>query len=365
MKVLHIINSLQTGGAEKLLLDTIPYYVKRGIETDLLLLNGKETPFKKKLANKNSTNVFNLGMGSVYNPIHIFKVIPYLKKYDLIHVHLFPAQYWVVFAKLLAFSKVKLVFTEHNTTNRRLENKLYKFIDKFMYRFYDKVICISNEIYEIIKKHSKLKPEKLAVIENGVDLVNFREAQKLDASKLINDYDSNDKIIIQIAGFRAQKDQQTLIKAMQYVPSNVKLVLVGDGVLKESCEQLVKQIKLNHKVVFLGMRNDIPQLLKTADIVVLSSKYEGLSLSSIEGMAVGKPFIASNVPGLKKVVEGAGMLFELGNAKELASHITKLLSNKSYYKKVAADCLERAENYDISVMIDKHIALYKRTINEK
>lgn len=104
---------------------------------------------------------------------------------------------------------------------------------------------------------------------------------------------------------------------------------------------------------------DVPQLLKTADIIVLSSKYEGLSLSSIEGMASGKPFIASDVPGLKEIVSGAGVLFEQGNAIELAEKINKLLEDKEYYTEIVESCQKRAQEYDIIKMVDKHIQLYE------
>ena len=104
---------------------------------------------------------------------------------------------------------------------------------------------------------------------------------------------------------------------------------------------------------------DVPELLKTADIVCLSSHYEGLSLASVEGMASGKPFIASNVPGLRDVVSGAGLLFELGDAQGLAKHIEALMQDKAYYEEVAQQCMQRAKAYDIQVMLDKHIALYQ------
>ena len=159
-------------------------------------------------------------------------------------------------------------------------------------------------------------------------------------------------------------DRSTLIKALKLLPEHIKLILVGDGPLKRECEMLVAELGLNERVLFLGIRTDVPQLLKTADIVVLSSKYEGLSLSSIEGMASGKPFVASNVPGLKEVVQGAGILFEQGNDKELAFKINELLENENYYNEIVGKCLERASNYDIEIMVNKHIDLYNSLINE-
>ena len=104
---------------------------------------------------------------------------------------------------------------------------------------------------------------------------------------------------------------------------------------------------------------DVPQLLKTADIVVLSSKFEGMSLSSIEGMASGKPFIASDVPGLSEIVKGAGILFPLGDEKKLAAEILRLANDSAYYGKIATQCFNRAKEFDISNMVNKHIALYQ------
>ena len=129
--------------------------------------------------------------------------------------------------------------------------------------------------------------------------------------------------------------------------------------------ELARELNVEKKVVFLGIRTDIPQLLKTADIIVLSSHYEGLSLSSIEGMASGKPFIASNVPGLKAVVQGAGLLFEDNNEKQLADHIRHLINDEKFYSEVASKCVERANQYDIKKMVEKQVALYETLFQGK
>lgn len=359
MRVLQIINSLATGGAEKLLLETLPIYKEKGIIMDLLVLNGQEYPFLKELKKTACCSVFSVDTGSVYNPMNVFKIIPHLKKYDVIHVHLFPAQYWVVLAKIVSFSKVKLLFTEHNTSNRRLENKFFRFVDRLIYRWYDKVICITQEIKKILLNHTGLSYSMFTVIENGVNLNAISKAGVLSKQDIDKKINQSDTLLIQVAGFREQKDQSTLIKALQYLPSTVKLALVGDGVLLKECEVLVDELQLGNRVVFLGLRMDVPQLLKTADVIVLSSKYEGLSLSSIEGMAAGRPFIGSNVPGLSEIVAGAGVLFEQGNSRVLADKIMELLNDKDYYTQVVEACRKRASQYDIHKMVDQHITLYE------
>jgi glycosyltransferase involved in cell wall biosynthesis len=359
MKILQIINCLATGGAEKLLLETIPLYRKKGIEMDILVLNGTNYPFMKQLMEIDCCNVYSLGSKSVYNPSAIFKIIPYLRKYDLVHIHLFPAQYFVVLAKLVSFSKVKLVFTEHNTANRRMGNTFFRLFDQFIYSHYQTVICITNEVKQILEKHIGLSNNRLVVIENGVNIEAIKKSKSYTKDKIHSGIDKEDTLIIQVSGFREQKDQPTLIRSLRFLPDTYKVLLVGEGVMQKICEDLVQELQLQNRVFFLGLRMDVPQLLKTSDIVVLSSKYEGLSLSSIEGMASGKPFIASNVPGLEGIVSGAGIVFDQGNAKELAVAIEKLMKNPDYCQAVAKACQERANQYDINVMVDKHIQLYE------
>lgn len=359
MKILHIINSLATGGAEKLILETLPLYAAQGIETDLLLLNGTKYPFLKELEDKKSCRIFSLGNSSVYHPKHIMKIMPYLKNYDLVHVHLFPAQYYVVLAKILARSKTKLIFTEHCTGNRRLDSFWLSVIDKHIYKWYSAIVSITREINDILLKHTRLPLKRFHLIENGVNLNTITSAMPYPVEAVNLTLSATDRIIIQIAAFREQKDQETLIKAMSLLPTTFKLVLVGEGVQKEKCVNLATELRIQDRVFLLGVRMDVPQLLKTADIVVLSSKYEGMSLSSIEGMASGKPFIASDVPGLSEIVKGAGVLFPLGDAKKLAEEILLLATDQKHYDFITKQCLSRAEHYDISIMVQKHLDLYR------
>ena len=360
MKILQIINSLATGGAEKLIVDTVPLYQEKGIEMDVLVLVGKHYPFYKKLEASSTGNIFSLGLKSVYNPLAIIKIIPFLKKYDIVHVHLFPVQYFVVLAKWLSFSKTKLIFTEHSTSNRRLKNKIFKSFDKYIYKGYSKIICITKEIQVIILAHTGFSKDRTELISNGVPVFEYNQAVPFDKTDL--KFEITDKLLIQVSSFQEPKDQKTLIKSIVHLPAFIKLILVGDGVLKQECENLVKKLQLEKRVFFLGVRTDVPRLLKTADIVVLSSKYEGLSLSSIEGMASGKPFIASDVAGLSEVVSGAGVLFTQGDENELAQKIMELFNDERQYQAVAKSCEMRANQYDIKNMIAQHISLYESLV---
>lgn len=362
MKVLQVITSLSTGGAEKLIADSVPLYQANGLVVDVLLLNGSETPLLKRLKGETKGEVSSLSLGSVYNPLHVFKLLVYLKKYDIVHVHLFPTLYWAAIAKMICFSKVKLIYTEHSTNNRRREKIIFKWLDKLFYRQYSKIITIADEVDQNLKAHLGLNTSRFELINNGADTKLFYEAIPYSKKDFFTEAD---KIVIQVSSFRPAKDQITVIKALKYLPINTKLLLVGEGEIIYRCQNLVKELQLEDRVLFLGVRMDVPSLLKTSDIVVMSSVYEGLSLASIEGMASGKAFIASNVPGLREIVKGAGILFEKGNEKQLAEKISKLLSDNEHYKVVAKKCMERANNYDIEKMIDSYIRVYDEVIKNK
>jgi glycosyltransferase involved in cell wall biosynthesis len=365
MKILHIDNSLGTGGAEKLILDTVPLYRKAGIEVDVLLLVDNDFLFAKELKKLDCCNVFIIRKSKnekdVYNPFFIFKIRKYLKNYDIAHLHVFPSQYYAVFANLLNGNTTKLILTEHNTTNGRIKKKILKPLEKFIYSKYEKIICITHEIKLIYQNYLGLT-DQLVTINNGVDICKINEAQPYEKSDL--GYSEQDILVSMFARFTKQKDHETVIKALLYLPENVKLLLAGDGALRVVCENLVKELNLIHRVSFLGVRNDVPELLKTSDIIVLSSHYEGLSLSSIEGMASGKPFIASDVPGVSETVKDAGILFPAGNEKKLAEEILKLLNDKDYYNDVALKCVKHAMNYDIYKMVEKYIKLYQSVLSK-
>lgn len=228
-----------------------------------------------------------------------------------------------------------------------------------MYSRYDKIICISNQAEDNLRKYLP-KVKNVCTIFNGVDINRFHNAKPLDTLK------SNKKVVAMVAGFRYQKDQDTLIKAFTHLDKDkYELWLVGDGERRSILEGLVNELGLTDNVKLLGIRNDIPNVLQTADIIVMSSHFEGLSLSNIEGMSVNKPFIASNVDGLREVVDGYGVLFPHEDYKALASIIKKLSADTDYYQQVAAKCWERAQMFDIQKMVDAYNEVYESLVKQK
>ncbi|MCF8273419.1 MAG: glycosyltransferase [Flavobacteriaceae bacterium] len=362
MKILQIINSLRSGGAEKLMVDACIKYRAQNIDVDILLLDGTETPFHRTLKEHNDINIITLGGGrNIYNPLNIIKLKSIIKGYDIIHVHLFPASYWVAFSNILPFNQKPIIFTEHNSTNRRRGNPLFKELDRLVYNQFRNVVTISEAVDFNLKNYfGKNINEKVVKIYNGIDLINIETAKPYTKEEL--GYDDSDILLIQVSSFTPQKDQKTLIKSMNLLPPVYKLLLVGDGPLKDECIEFCKELKVLERVKFLGIRNDVPRLIKSSDLVVLSSHYEGLSLSCIEGMACGKPFLASDSPGLGDIVKNYGLTFETKNSTELSSKILSLMSDKALYNKTVDLCLKRAKKFDINLMVKNYINLFEEII---
>ncbi len=353
MKILHVITSLHTGGAERLMTDLLPRFKRDGLDIDLLVFDGTDTPFKQRLQDA-GIKIYELSQGgSVYNPLRIFQLLPYIRRYDIIHTHNTAPQLYVALANLFCHSH--LITTEHNTLNRRRNWKWYRFIDKWMYNRYDRVICISDKTETNLKKYLTTESQKICTIYNGIDIKHFTEAKPCLSIKTR----SSDIIIMMVAGFRYQKDQDTVIKSLCYLPTQYQLYLVGDGVRRPECERLSRQLQVNNRVHFLGIRNDIPELLKASDIVVMSSHFEGFGLAAVEGMAAGKPVIASDVDGLREVVKDAGILFSPGDYQQLAQIIKQLTSDRTEYNRIAHLCINRAKAYDISAMVMSYEHIYK------
>lgn len=364
MKILQVINTMETAGAEKLLSDLIRIFNQvKDVKCDLLVFKSNNERLLNDLKKNNNLTVYELEFRSIYNPLIIFKLIKIFNGYDIIHSHLFPAQYYVALVNLFSCRKTKLVFTEHCTTNTRVENYLYSFINKFIYRLYNKTICIAEEIQEFYIKYTGLDESFFPLIYNGVDLNRIYNSKKIDLNKFFNKaHDGDSKFIVQVSAFRKQKDQITLIESIQFLPENFKVIFIGIGPEIEKSKKIVNKLGLDNRVVFLGLRNDVSNFLVSSNYNVLSTKYEGMSLSCIEGMASGKPFLASDVPGVSNLVGNYGVLFPLGKSEILAKKIIKLEEDTAYKNSVIQRCKQRASEFSLELISSNYIKLYKEII---
>ena len=322
MKILQVITNLLSGGAETLVVNLVPRLRALGNEVDVCVFDGRETPLMQRLRDENpGIKIWKLGHG-VYNPLFILKLIPIMQRYDIVHTHNSSPQLFVALASLCCHCRI--FTTEHNTSNRKRQWKWYAPIESWMYGRYD-----------------------------------FYEAEPLPDVRRDGTF-----VTTMVARFRAQKDQDTLLKALALLPKNYVAWLVGDGERMEEVKALAEQQGVEDRVTFWGARNDVPRILKSSDVVCMSSHWEGLSLSNIEGMSVGKPFVASDVNGLREVTKGYGLLFPEGDAETLADLLRKLHDDAGFYTDVANRCYGRAQQFDIKATAEKYNDAYHKLPKE-
>ncbi|RYZ48415.1 MAG: glycosyltransferase, partial [Sphingobacteriales bacterium] len=349
MKILHIINTLGKGGAEKLLVQTLPYYNRQpGWEVALLQITSQHAvPGYLDTLNASGMAIHTLGNKSVYDPSNILLLRKFLKsrKYDIIHVHIFPAMYWVPLA--FASNNARLIFTEHNTRNRRWDKWYFKGLDKYIYHKYQAIVAITDDVRKNLAAWQPGIQNRIVTIFNGIDIAKLNEVKSADRAGLLasSALPVDAVLLMMTARFDKQKNHGCLIHAMSHLPGNYALLLAGEGPEKAAMEQLAADQGVAGKVRFLGFRTDVLNLMKTVDLNVLSSNYEGLSGVTLESLCSGKPFLGADVSGIQNVVPDGRFLFENNNPVDLAAKISQVITDTAMAAAMARAALEYVQAY--------------------
>lgn len=298
----------------------------------------------------------NIKSKHLYSPYNVLKAAEYFAEYDIVHAHLFPAIYWTSLAKMIkpANRRAKYVLTEHSNSNGRFTKPYLRPVDKFIYARFDALIAISESVKEVLR--SRTGHPDIPVIYNGVNIKELYEAQPVQLPE-------NKVNLLMVASFRAAKDQDTVIRAMPHLEDHYHLYLAGVGSGQQASMQLAKDLNLEHRVHFLGMRKDIPGLMKSASINILSSHWEGLSCVTLEAMASGTPFIGTDVNGIKEMfTNNSFALFKTGDVESLIQKIKRIAEDKSFALQQSEINLREVRKFDIEVMTDNYLELYKRLL---
>lgn len=219
MKVLHVMTHFSvSSGVARLVASLIPFQIEQGHKVDVAVLADSPLTYAEEMKKYGCGYILlNDVQSSRYNPKFIVRLIPYLKRYDIVHVHMFPPIYWAVIAKMLSKAQCRLIMTEHSTLNNRQGKWLWKCLDYFIYRRYDALIAISDATKESLHKFvDNCLP--VEVIANGISVSRFQNAVPISRIRL--GIPDNVVLLIQVARFHEQKDQLTLLKAMRKLSKN-------------------------------------------------------------------------------------------------------------------------------------------------
>jgi glycosyltransferase involved in cell wall biosynthesis len=350
MKILQVIDSLNVGGAETLVLNLCTAWRNSGLDVELYALRGGPLEVDARRA---GIPLHIAGCGSVYSPLHVLRLARFMrsKHFDIIHVHLFPAQLWACLAVRLARGKAPIVTTEHSTGNRR-RTALFRSLDRWMYRQFAVTVAISEATLRSLASHAGDGLRRIVVIQNGIDETRFQRCVPRSVET------RTAPTLLIVGSLTPVKDQATAIRAMTQV-DGAELIIAGDGPLRSGLQALTHHLGVQDRVHFLGVRRDIAQLIAASDIYVQTSRWEGFCLAVVEAMCGGLPCVVSRVPGLEEVVGHAGLYFEPGNAGELALAIRSLLQDPEYRAVLADHGVERAKRFTLPACRARYEALYR------
>lgn len=355
MNLLHVINDLEIGGAQKLVHDLLLLQQKDpDLNVSCFVFKTTGSSLEKNLL-ANGVKIISAD-SSPFSLSSAKTLCSLMKKADVVHAHLFPSNY--ITAMLKSFSGAKIIFTEHSTHNRRRDHKFLRPLERLVYSRFDKIACISeataSNLSEWIGKD--IAKSRIEIIENGIDLKKFNQAEAQEPKSI---FGRAGVPLLMVSRFTASKDHATVVRALSHIDNpEVFVAFVGDGDLRQEIEDLAESMRVKDRVIFLGTRTDTPELIRSASIGIQSSNWEGFGLTAVEIMAGGKPVIASEVNGLKEVVEGAGLLFPKGDEKALAKQIMSVLTDECLYGGLLAKGLKRAEKYSIRQTAEKYKDIY-------
>lgn len=367
-RVLHVINSLATGGAERLLYELAPRLMARGARLEVLALDSRGDAFSAGLKARGVPARFAAaGPASPYSPAQALAVRRAAAEFkpDLVHAHLSPSLEWCALAlgglgRRPKPGRPALVATEHAVANRRMASRLLTAVDRRAYRAYAAVACVSQEAAEALSAWLGAAAPATRVIPNGVDLVAFGPGAAADPGLLA--FKGGRFLIAMTARFIPEKDHETALRALALLPEGYALAFVGDGPTRPRIEALAKELGLGARVAFLGTRADLPSVLAAADAYLQSSYAEGFGIAALEAMAAGLPTVAADAGGLGPLVRGAGLLAAPGDAAGLARALA-LAAEPEGRRRLGEACRARAAEHGIEAAADAYAELYAAALS--
>ena len=370
MRILLVIDSFFTGGAEFSTLELFNYLKEKNVVIQICKLKKMSPEYAPETFHLSNNIISTLPNGTFLEKRKALKKIIAEFNPDIIHSVLFNANLLVRSIRVFDSSFVHIEsLVNHTYSENRLQEKGVTKFKLEGYRILDKITSLIGTDHFHSNGYSVANhyQEKLGVKENKMTVVHRgRDIKRYDVipfdRKEIGIHE--DKIILlNVARQEYQKGQDILLKALTLLPKDilekVHLLIVGrEGQLTSSLLKFVEENKLEKTVTFLGHRTAIPELLKMSDIFVFPSRFEGLPGVLIEAEASGLPIICTDLSMMKEVVEvdKNALVFEINNEKQLAECISKLVLDENLKNEFA---LESKKIFEEKFLLDSvHQKMY-------
>lgn len=356
-KIINIISSLGGGGAQLLVRKLHKIYLSQNLDAHAIYLTGSSEALAE--------NETVLGVNP-RSPLNVFRIRKILKELSnnpkgnlIIHVHLTWPLLYVTLASL-GLSNIKLMYTEHSTTNKRRKIPLLWVFERMLYARFSRIICISQGVKKALANWvGPAIGHRLVTIPNGSRIYSLGDRPSMEGRL---------PRLVSIGSLSSRKNFAAPISAIEQLQDEIDTyTIIGEGPERAHLEQIIKGKQLKSKVTLPGWSDAIEAHLHEADIQLIPSKWEGFGLVAVEGMSTGLPVVASNVDGLREVLDQSNPSVTLVNqpesVDEWVSGIRKAVADirSQGADSIARSSRKQAEKFTLDQMAERYLDCYRWT----
>jgi glycosyltransferase involved in cell wall biosynthesis len=369
--ILHLIDSSGVYGAEKVILTLLDESQGSDYPGILGCIREKKTDEVEiaERAGERGIPIHYFTMKRGLNPLGIYEITKFIKHHhiSLVHSHGYKTN---VFFGILPLRSFPVISTVHGWlkfgTDRK--EKVYEFLDSMALKRLNFVVSVSGAVKEDLIKRG-ISKKNIVTIYNGITTDHFQE--KFDGLEIRKKYllGHGDYVIGTAGRLSEEKGHSYLIRAIPDLAKeikNIKLIIAGDGPLKEDLECLVDELGVSNHVRLIGYEKDIEKFLSVLDLFILPSLTEGLPISLLEAMASGRAVIASKVGGIKEVIQNSinGILIPPMDVKALSESIKFLFYDSEARRIIGSEGKKHiSTHFSSRAMVSGYQNLYDRILS--
>ena len=379
MRILHIITSIDKGGAENHLFDLCKMQKKEKHKVHVIYFKGSSYWKKEFHSHGVSTSFYNVeGFWGKFNVLlNIIRINNLIKIFqpDITHCHLSLSEIYGLFIKLVFKDRYKVVVSKHLDSllfEGSYGKKIYNrglFIEKLIFRYVDHVICIANHVSKYFYSNLNLKNKNISTVYYGVKYEKLSNKKKADKK---NKFKKNTIYICNVARHIKQKNLFFLLEAFKEIADKYKskkkfkLILVGNGPETMKLKKYAKKKNIYGKIRWISFSDNVREIMSFCDVFCLTSDYEGLGLVLLEAMSVRTPIVATNSSAIPEVIENykSGILFNKNDKQSLIKSVEKIILDKKLRNNITKNAFQKLNRkFSITKMYKKTDSIYKSVLN--
>ena len=364
LTVAHVVLNLDIGGLEQIVISLVKNSAPDRFRHLVYCLGSGGTLADELRKNGFPVTAMNKPEGlSLTLPLRLMRLFR-REKVKVVHSHNYGALvYGEVAAKLAGVAGT--VYTSHG--RRSAHQKINPYLVRY-FNYVNKAVGVSEDTTDLLMETSGFPLDRTMTIINGLDVKRFGGAVDVQRKKEELGIAGAEHVIGIVARLSADKDHKSLLEAYALIlakRTDITLLIVGDGPLKNELLHKSTELNLGPKVVFLGDRLDVPEILKVLDLFVLSSVTEGLAVTLLEAMASDLPIVATEVGGNPEVVvhDETGIIVPPQNPARLAEAMNWMIDHREEAARMGRRGKERViEHFSIEAMVRQYEDLYESFI---